>query len=177
MHSKALLKLNSFRFIYLFIGTGLLNACSYSVSLNNKVVYTPPSLFNNYQIADQRLAQCVEQTIVDHNINQAKELTTLNCSSANIHSLAGLEVFSGLEELNLATNELTQIEEIAQLSQLRILLLNNNPLHNVAPLLSLLQLHTLNLDGALELTCRDIQQLEKNWAELNNTLIKPEQCR
>jgi hypothetical protein len=123
------------------------------------------------------LAQCVEQTIVDLNISQAKELTTLNCSSANIHSLVGLEVFSGLRELNLANNALVQIQELTKLTQLEVLLLNNNPLQNVAPLLSLLQLHTLNLEGALKLSCHDIQQLEKNWSELSNTLIKPNQCR
>src|SRR5690606_32158296 len=99
------------------------SACGYSVSVNERVVYTPPALFTDYKIADQFLARCVEQTLLDHSIHQAKDLTRLNCSSAGIKSLAGLEVFSGLQEIHLAHNALQTVAELAQLPHLQVVIL------------------------------------------------------
>lgn len=181
MHSKALLKLNRFSSVILLraplLSVFLLSACSYSVSVNDNVVYMPPTLFSDYRIADTNLAACVEQSITDQNITNAKALKRLNCSNAGIQSLTGLGIFSGLEEVNLAQNAIKNIDEIALLTQLRVLILSENPLQSAAPLLSLLQLRSVNLDKAPALTCGDIQQLEQNWAGLENTLIKPSQCR
>lgn len=177
MHIKTLLKLNRLRMMSILVSTALIVACSYSVSVNDNLVYTPPALFTDYTINDQRLAQCVAQTIMDGKINAANALTLLNCSSANIQSLAGLHIFSALQELNLANNQLTEVNELAQLSQLRVLILNNNPLKDITPLLSLLQLHTLELADTPQLTCDDLQQLERNWIGLKNNLIKPKHCR
>src|SRR5690554_1190122 len=124
MHSKLLWKLNGLLIILLS------SACGYSVSVNERVIYTPPSLFNDYQIADQFLARCVEQTILDNAVHQASELIRLNCSSAGIQSLRGLETFSGLEEINLAHNSLQAVAELAQLPRLQVVILRDNALQN-----------------------------------------------
>jgi Leucine-rich repeat (LRR) protein len=171
MHSKALLKLNG------LFGAFLLSACSYSVSVNDNVVYMPPSLFSDYRISDTHLAACVEQSIIDQQATSAKALKRLSCSNAGIQSLMGLEVFAGLEEVNLAQNVIKTIDEIAQLPQLRVLMLSENPLQSAAPLLSLLHLRSLNLDKTPLTTCTDVEQLEQNWADLEAVLIKPAQCR
>lgn len=175
MPMKALWKLNGLLIISLLAG------CGYAVSVNDNVVYTPPTLFSGQRIADKNLATCVEQTILDQAITEARALKRLNCTSAGISSLTGLEVFVGLEELNLADNTLQNIEELQQLAQLRVLVLTNNSLQSVAPILTLLKLYSLDLAGNTKLSCDDIKQLEKNWAELSltqpTTQIKPAHCR
>jgi hypothetical protein len=171
MHNKALWKLNGL-FIIL-----ITSACGYSVSVNERIVYSPAPLFDGYNIVDQHLANCVLQTITDLKVTKVSDLKRLNCSNAGIKSLAGLEVFTGLEELNLAQNSVQSLSELAKLSQLKILILNGNALKNAAPLLALLQLQTLDLSDNDQLICADLQQLEKNWADLDTTLIKPQQCR
>jgi len=150
--------------------------CGYAVSVNERVVYTPPSLFTDYKIADAVLAACVEQSIVDSNASKASDLKRLNCSSAGIESLAGLRVFSGIEELNLAENRLTDVSELGTLSQLKVLLLNSNTIASAAPLLTLLKLERVDLTGNPSLPCNDLAQLQRNYAGQKLVLAVPAHC-
>ena len=171
MHSKCLL---------LFCGlvTSLLSSgCkNYSVSVNDNIVYTPPPIFKDYQLADAQLKRCVEQTIYDLHITSAEKLTHLNCSNAGITSLAGLGKFFALKELNLANNQLTDISEVGQLGRLEKLVLSDNKINNPAPLLNLLHLEQLHLANNPTMGCDDLRQLEKNMTHQAVDLILPEQC-
>lgn len=171
MHSKSLL---------LFCGlvTSLLTTgCkNYSVSVNENVVYTPPSIFKDYQLADAQLHDCVEQTIVDLHITSAEDLTRLNCSNAGIKSLVGLDKFFALKELNLADNQLADISDIGQLGRLEKLVLTNNKIKNPAPLLNLLHLTQLHVDNNPQMACNDLQQLQQNLENQKLDLVLPKQC-
>lgn len=171
MHSK---------FLLLFCGlvTSLLTTgCkNYSVSVNENVVYTPPSIFKDYQLADAQLHDCVEQTIVDLHITSAEDLTRLNCSNAGIKSLVGLDKFFALKELNLADNQLADISDIGQLGRLEKLVLTNNKIKNPAPLLNLLHLTQLHVDNNPQMTCNDLQQLQQNLENQKLDLVLPKQC-
>lgn len=171
MHNKSLL---------LFCGlvTSLLTAgCkNYSISVNENVVYTPPSIFKDYQLADTQLRDCVEKTIIDLQITRAEDLTQLNCSNAGIKSLAGLDKFFALKELNLADNQLTDISEIGKLGRLEKVVLTNNKIKNPAPLLHLLHLTQLHLGNNPHMTCKDLQQLQHNLQNQKLYLILPKQC-
>lgn len=171
MHSKSLL---------LFCGlvTSLLTTgCkNYSVSVNENVVYTPSSIFKDYQLTDAQLHDCVEQTIIDLQISSAEDLTRLNCSNAGIKSLAGLDKFFALKELNLADNQLADISEIGQLGRLEKVVLTNNNIKNPAPLLHLLHLTQLHVDNNPQMTCKDLQQLQQNLKNQKLDLILPKQC-
>ncbi len=165
------------RFTLLLFGLVLLSGCArYSVSVNERLVYTPEPLFKDYRIADEPLRNCVEQTIKDGRITRAAELRRLNCSSAGIANLAGLERFHALEEINLPGNQLTQVPELARLSQLRILILRDNDLVSAAPLLSLLQLERLDLSENPNLPCTDLPQLARTLGDNGGRLIKPQHC-
>lgn len=171
MHNKSLL---------LFCGlvTSLLTTgCkNYSVSVNENIVYTPPSLFKDYQLADAKLRDCVEQTIIDLHITRAEDLTRLNCSNAGIKSLAGLSRFFALKEINLADNQLADISEIGQLGRLEKVILTNNNIKNPAPLLHLLHLTQLHVDNNSGMTCKDLQQLQHNLKNQKLDLLLPKQC-
>ncbi|WP_039918340.1 leucine-rich repeat domain-containing protein [Cellvibrio mixtus] len=160
-----------------FIGSAFLTACNnYSVSVNDKTVYTPAPLFKDYQLADAKLKDCVEQTISDLNVTKADDLIRLNCSDAGITSVAGLDKFFALAELNLANNQLSDINELGNLGRLEVLVLNNNQIKNPAPLLSLLHLQTLDLTKNPNMACKDLYQLAQNLSPNKPQLKLPEQC-
>jgi hypothetical protein len=167
------------KFLLLFSGLIILltSGCkNYSVSVNENVVYTPPSLFKDYQLADSRLRDCVEQTIVDLHITSAEEFTRLNCSNAGIKSLVGLDKFFALKELNLADNQLADITEIGNLGRLEKLVLTNNTIKNPAPLLHLLHLAYLHLGDNPNMTCNDLHQLQQNLKNQTLEIVLPKQC-
>jgi Leucine-rich repeat (LRR) protein len=155
----------------------LIGCKNYSVSVNDKTVYTPAPLFKNYQIADEKLKVCVEQTISDLNITKADELIRLNCSNAGITSIAGLDKFFALAELNLASNQLNDISALGNLGRLEVLVLTNNQIKNPAPLLNLLHLQTLDLTGNPNMVCKDLYQLVQNLNHLKPQLKLPEHCK
>lgn len=151
-----------------------LSACTgYSFSFNENTVYTPPSLFSDYKIADQALRNCVEQTIKDQEVVKADQLTLLNCSSAGIEDLTGLGRFNQLTLLNLANNELTTLEELDKVTRLEELVLRDNRLQSVEPLLKLVRLVKLDLRGNPDLACTDLRQMASS---LEGEVIIPEQC-
>ncbi len=147
----------------------------YSVSLNDRVIYTPPGLFSDYEITDPKLAQCMLQTIVDLNATSIVQITRLNCSSAGISSLAGLEKFYALTQLNLADNDLRTAPQLAQLARLEVLILNDNPLTDPTPLLSLINLKQLRLNPAPAIDCSQLQQL-RHALDGQAQVDWPEQC-
>lgn len=152
-----------------------LTACTgYSFHFNQTEVYTPPALFSDYSIADSALHTCVEQTIKDARVSRVEQLTRLNCSSAGIESLEGLERFRHLAQLNLAGNRLTRVETLEQLSRLEVLVLRDNRLQSPEPLLGLLRLTEADLSGNPDLECSDARQLADNMA---GTAILPAHCQ
>lgn len=153
------------------------SACQkYKVSLNDKVVYTPPEIFKNYQISDSHLADCVEQTIYDLHATRAEDITQLNCSDAGITSLTGLGKFYELKALNLANNKLSDISEISKLGRLQTLVLSNNQIKDATPLLHLLHLQDLQLTKNPQLNCTPMTQLSNNLKPLGAKIQLPEQC-
>jgi hypothetical protein len=165
---------------HLIFTTIIFSAClfgckNYSVSVNDKTVYTPAPLFDNYALADSKLKDCVEQIIHDSHITKAEELTRLNCSNAGINSIDGLEKFFALIELNLANNRLTDISSIAKLGRLEVLVLKNNQIKNPAPLLNLLHLQSLDVSQN-PMSCKDLYQLRNSLGDNKPDLKFPEQC-
>lgn len=155
----------TFQFSLIAFCVVLLTACgNYSFSLNEKQLYRPPSLFTQYDIADRALSVCVTQTIKDAKITKAEDLKRLNCSSAGIESLAGLETFNKLEALNLAQNQLEDLGPLAQLTRLKTLILRDNAIASAEPLLPLVRLERLDVRANERLDCGIGRQLAKQEA-------------
>lgn len=130
----------------------LLAGCeNYTYTLNEQPVFTPPSLFTDYQVADRGLANCLNQAIQDQKATKARDLTLLNCSSAGITNLQGVEIFTGLTHVNLADNDLREIQ----------------------PLLYLPQLDTVLLTGNNQLRCEDAKLLAK---QVRGEIRLPDHC-
>lgn len=171
MYSKSLYKICG-----LFLVTLIAGCKTYSLSVNDKLVYTPASLFKDFAITDAHLRACVEQTIVDNHITKAESLKQLNCSHAGINSLAGLEKFYSIEQLNLAENTLQSIAPITNFSQLKVLILRKNNLTNAEPLLHLLALREVDISDNEKLACSDLKQLASNFHQGELKIVLPEQC-
>lgn len=172
MYSKSLSAIGG-----LFLVAIITGCKSYSVSLNNNMVYTPPSLFKDFTIADTHLRACVEQTIIDKHITKAEDLKQLNCSHAGISSLSGLEKFYSIEQLNLSENRLQSIAQLSNFSKLKVLILRKNNLTSAEPVLHMLALQELDISDNAKLACGDLKQFAKNAHQGNLKLTLPEQCK
>ena len=105
----------------------LLAGCDgYIYTFNKQPVFDPPILFSDYKIPDPALKTCIDQAIIDQQGVSPDMLTQLNCSSAGIADLAGLEVFSSLTHINLSQNSLVEIKPLLFLSRPAVINLENN---------------------------------------------------
>lgn len=178
MQSKCALSLRKFLWIFCALLSSLvITGCkNYSVSVNDNLVYVPPSIFKDYSIADQSLFECVQQTIYDAKITRAEDLIKLNCSNAGIQSVQGLEKFFALKELNLAENKIAELTTIGMLGRLEIVKLNDNQIKNPAPLLHLLHLKHLDLQQNPAMDCKALAQLATNLNKTNAEFLIPAHC-
>lgn len=132
---------------------GLLSGCDrYLFTFNERVVSEPPPLLTEFEVEDAALQTCLEQTIRDKKVRRPQELSQLRCTHAGIGNLEGIEVFSQLETINLADNQLDSIR----------------------PLLFLGQLNSANLEGNADLDCSEVSNLRE---QLEGELRAPEHCR
>ena len=133
----------------------ILTSCSgygsYQLTFNNQPVYTPPTIYNDFKVADQALQNCLTQTIIDQQITDIRNLRLLNCSYAGIENLDGLTHFKWLETINLSDNKISDIK----------------------PLMFLGQLQKVNLKGNNSLHCNDLDALEKFTP---GQLVAPDNC-
>ncbi|MEP6391779.1 MAG: hypothetical protein ABJ056_17820 [Halioglobus sp.] len=142
-----------------FISTAIaLCAClvgcdTYDITVNDRLVYTPETLFSDYTIDDSALSACIDQAIVDAKITTPNKLTTLNCSHSTISSLAGLSTFTGLTRLKLSSNDIRNLLELQALKSLQELYLDNNVIVDPVPLYDLSQLRVLDLSVNATLQC------------------------
>lgn len=135
---KALIRRGRPKRIGLLLVGLTLSACNhYQVTLNDQTLYTPAPLYSDYQIDDPALSTCVSQAIKDQNVFQAKQLTRLQCSFAGVRNLSGIQVFSQLEQINLANNYLTDLKPLLFLGNLKTVNLENNPQANCADVIAL----------------------------------------
>ena len=137
-----------------------LSACSdYSLSVNERTVYQPSQIFSDYRLDDPALRACVQQALVDQGATRASDLKDLNCNDAGIRTLAGLDVFDGLERLSLNNNLISEITPLYNIPSLRLLQLTNNRLQTVSSQFCTIGLKTISLFGNAGLDCRRLPAL------------------
>lgn len=151
----------------------LLTACgSYDFAVNDRVVYRPGPLFEDYEIPDKALRKCVERAISNNSVSAAAQLSRLDCSNSGVANLAGLSTFTGIQELWLSYNSIVDLTELGPLSVLQTLYIDHNQVVEVVPLYQLPALFMVDLKGNPDLLCPDSISLFR--AE---TVILPKHCR
>lgn len=140
----------------------LCGCADYSFTVNERVVYTPAPLFDDYEIADRALADCVAQHVADAEITRPEQLQTLNCSHAGVASLAGLQVFAKLTMLKLSDNRIEEIQALADMGALQELHLDGNGLKNADPIKDLPELEFLDLRENPDLACSQMEPFRRH---------------
>lgn len=154
----------------------VLSACAnYDVKINEKVVYSPPPLFLDFNLTDKALQNCVEQTITDQEVAKAEQLTRLICTNGDIRSVDGIEIFSGLQQLNLNNNSLQNIGALASLPALQNLSLTSNNIKTVMPLTESTALLQLHMQNNPKLDCVTVLELMNQMPALRVTM--PKHCK
>ncbi len=158
------------------IAFGLMSsACSqYQMKFNDAVVYTPPTIFTDFRVADVNLQQCLDQAIKDRQVTDPHSLKQLICSHAGVVDLSGIEIFTGLTAINISHNQITSLTALSQMSNLQTLLANDNQIEQSPELLTLHKLERIDLSNNLKLECGDLQQLQNDY---QGDLVLPQQCQ
>ncbi|WP_146003555.1 hypothetical protein [Kineobactrum sediminis] len=142
-----------------------INGCQqYDVSFNERVVYSPRPLLDDFTVDDPGLRRCLERAINDRKISSVGELQRLECQGAGIRDITGLGRFSSLSHVDLSDNAISGVEELGVMLELRTLILENNRIEDATRLYNLPVLAVLNLRGNPGLRCpapEQLQQLEK----------------
>lgn len=149
-------------------------SCSYDISINERVVYTPAPHLIVKDISDNALRNCLQQHIEDASITKLEQLQTLVCSSAGIRSLAGIERYRYIVRLNLKKNALSDLLPLASLRALQELNLDNNNIVSAKPLGLLDTLTKLSLIGNKTLHCGSTAALRQIIP--TTTLALPKHC-
>ncbi len=155
----------------ILLSFGLASCADYSISVNDNTVYDPPKIFTQFRVADSNLQRCIDETIKEEKITNAKQLRNLQCPNKDIQVLDGLAIFSELKILGLAGNPLKNIDDVAALKLLEQLDLQASGTIQLTKI-SGLKLDYLNLSENPDLHCDDFQQLMDI-----KSLIKPEHCK
>lgn len=150
---------------------GCTNLRDYDITLNERPLYSPDSLFNDYRITDQALATCIEQMIEDQRARTASQLKFLNCSNAGIQSLEGLGEFVGLEAIKLSGNRIRNLVELGLLVELAELYIDDNQVVDPVPLTRLPKLQRLDLSANPALQCHSLSRFDAKIA-----INRPEHC-
>ena len=116
---------------------------------------------------DDNLKAAVEEALWIDNptATDMQELSSLHISSEQVQNLTGLEFATQMTNLLLVKNQLTDIEPISGLQNLRYVYINNNLVSNVSPLSGLTGLLHLNIHENM------IQDVSGLSALVNLTLL------
>lgn len=160
-------------FSILILPALLTSACGeYDFKVNDRVVYTPAQLFTDFDIPDQGLSDCVQQTITDQVVTAASQLTDLVCTNAGISDLTGLSRFNSLLKIRLSNNEVRNLMELQAMVQLQELYLDNNQVIDPVPLYQLQLLRFIDLSKNPNLQCP--RQTGLSWV---GDVTLPAHCR
>lgn len=150
-----------------------MTACSrYSISVNDNVVYEPPTLFHAFNTPDDSLRQCINNTIEEGRLTSAEQLKQLVCPTGHIVELQGIETFMNIEQLGLANNAISSIAPLEKLPHLKQLNLSNNDIRDFSVIFQLKELVYLNVEGNNHANCDSLVQREQRF-EIN----MPDHCR
>ena len=152
----------------------LLVACApFTVSVNNQAVYDPEGRLARNTVVSAELQGCVNLALRQQSVQNDAELTVLSCANSEIDELENIAQLRNLRFLDLANNNISNITPLEGLLSLGGLNLINNQITDIGPLLNIPNLVTVSLLGNNSIPCAQIQELQ---ARLGSNLTPPELC-
>jgi len=142
-----------------------LTACGGGGGSDDSSNLPPPgsgSEISKVAFSDPSLAECVQSTAAINGWSLLADVTSLDCSDANIRLLNGLQSFTSLETLSLRGNIVSDITLLSDLDNINVLDLSaNSSVRNIDALLLLNNLTQVNLSesGSGDISCTSITAL------------------
>lgn len=154
---------------------GTLAACTtpFTVTVNNQAVYDPDGRLAREVVSDADLQGCINLALRQQSLVDINALTVLSCNNSQITELDNISQLRNLRFLDLANNNISNITPLEGLLALSGLNLVNNQIIDIGPLLNIPALSTVSLLGNNGIPCAQVQQLQ---AKLGSSLTPPERC-
>lgn len=149
----------------------------YTYTFNDSVVYNPNEnrTPNAGVLRDAALQACLNQYLGGPNAPSVlAEIKLLACPGSGVQTLGGIEALSGLEQLELSDNQVSDLSPLRPLLNLRVLAIRNNPIGDITVLNELPILRFISLQGNDGLPCSQVAALRQR---LGNTLNAPLHCK
>jgi len=146
----------------------------YTVSINNQAIYDPTGRLSSSQVADPDLQGCINLALWQQDVGTAAELTVLSCANAEISDLGNIAQLSQLRFLDLGSNNVSNITPLEQLKLLGGLNLADNAIIDIGPLFNIASLASVSLLGNDDIPCAQLALLRER---LGDNLTPPERCK
>ena len=144
------------------------------VSINQQTVYDPDGRIRQEEVLDADLQGCINLALQQQEIRSSSELSTLSCANAQISDLDKISFLDNLRFLDLGDNNITNITPLEELPLLGGLNLRNNQIKDIGPLFNMPNLSSVNLEGNNGIACDDLSLLSSRFGENINL---PTECR
>lgn len=152
-----------------------LSGCArkYSVSVNQQVLYDPRPGASAVRMADAGLQSCINLLMRQQSGSNPAQIAVIACPNLEISDLGGIAALSALRFVDLAGNNLSNLDELRHLSSLSSVHAPDNQLQDISGILSTATLTSAVLTGNPAIPC---DQLDVLQARLGQNLIRSQQC-
>ena len=153
----------------------LLSGCGrkFSISVNDQMLYDPRPGTSGVVVADAGLQSCINVLMRQRGLTDVEQIQVLACPLLEIESLAGINQLVNLRFLDLAGNQLMNLDGLAGAKNLSSINAPDNRLQDISAILQIPTLSSAVMTGNQLIPC---SQLEVLQAKLDNSLLAPERC-
>ncbi|MDO9475112.1 MAG: hypothetical protein Q7L07_00275 [Pseudohongiella sp.] len=153
----------------------LLTGCGrkFSVSVNDQMLYDPRPGNTRVVVADAGLQSCINVLMRQRELTEAEQIQVLACPLLEIESLAGIGQLVNLRFLDLAGNQLVNLDGLADIKGLSSINAPDNRLQDISAILQIPTLSSAVMTGNLLIPCNQLEVLRD---KLDNSLLAPESC-
>ena len=153
----------------------IVSACSNPlvVTINQQAIYDPEGRLSIGGVSDADLQGCINLALRQQNKRDPSELTILSCPDAEISNLDNINTLANLRFLDLGNNNLTNITPLEDLNILGGVNLANNQIKDIGPLFNMPNLSSVNLSGNDNIECGDLDSLQQKFGP---NLGRPRTC-
>lgn len=153
----------------------LLSGCGrkFSISVNEQMLYDPRPGSALVVVADAGLQSCINVLVRDRQITDVAQIQVLACPMLEITSLAGIGQLVNLRFLDLAGNQLVNLDGLANARSLSSINAPDNRLQDISAILRIPTLSSAVMTGNVLIPCSQLAQLQEKLA---NNLLPPDSC-
>lgn len=162
--------------LLMLLASLVISGCArkFSVSVNQQTVYDPRPSTSIVRVEDPGLQSCINLLVRQQQISDPAQIRVIACPSLEITTLAGIEALSGLRFIDLANNQLSNLDPLRRMNNLSSVNAPDNQLQDITGIMELATLTSAVFTGNPMIPC---DQLDLLQARLAQGLIRSVDCR